>query len=254
MQKNKQTKKNKGNLTSKDACCGEYLLIPTPSLWVLWEQWMCTSPSWKWILRGVKQYRLVLKRCRVWDCSLSIVPGMLLGRVHCSWFSSSAVGCMGKCSLGGSQCWWIQVGIVRGVQSQRVWIYLKINKCKSVHLPPTCSVILCLEVVPTGYGLGTSLLFRWVSSHVALRARRFKGKHWEHYSWGAVCWTESFHLSSPCRRQSDPGAGNWAQRLRVLGEDQKAAPAVNLSPAIFLTGACGHSSEVGPGSGFLLSL
>lgn len=103
-------------------------------------------------------------------------------------------------------------------------------------------------------GLGISLLLSGSPSHMAPQVRRFKEKHWEHCSWGALCWTESFHLSSPCRRQSDPGVGNWAQRLRVLGEDQKAAPAVNLSPAIFLTGACGHSSEVGPRSGFLLSL
>lgn len=62
------------------------------------------------------------------------------------------------------------------------------------------------------------------------------------------------HLSGTPRRQSDLGASNWAERLRALGEDQKAPLAVNLSPAMLLTGACGHSSEVGPGSGFLLSL
>lgn len=62
------------------------------------------------------------------------------------------------------------MGIVRGVQSQRVWIYLKINKCKSVHLPPTCSVTLCLEVVPTAmvweqvFSLGGSAV-TWLCEH-----------------------------------------------------------------------------------------
>lgn len=61
------------------------------------------------------------------------------------------------------------------------------------------------------------------------------------------------HQSGAPRRQPGLGASAWAERLRVLGEDQKAPLAVNLSPAVVLTGACGRSSEVGPGSGFLLS-
>lgn len=40
------------------------------------------------------------------------------------------------------------------------------------------------------------------------------------------------HLSSAPRRQSDFGASNWPERLRVLGEDQKVPLAVNLSPAM----------------------
>lgn len=103
------------------------------------------DPSWS------EAMQVGVDRCRVWDCDLSTVPRMLLGRVHCSGFSSSAVGCMGKSQsdLGRSQCWWIQVGTVRGVQSQRVWNYLNTLTFIYFYLPSTCSVTLRSEVVPT---------------------------------------------------------------------------------------------------------